>query len=219
MNGSTQQTEGPARGAAAALDQLDAGVVVLSSDRKVIHANASANEIIAVRDGLAMDEEDRLVCTDPESADQLARLHLRGTGFMQISRGAEVPPHHVRMVPLHLEHGGLVDPGAAVVYLRTPGRVPTVPFSAELVNRAFSLTPTESKMAVAIARGHSVRAAAQHLGIAESTGRTLLKRVLSKTGVSRQAQLVHLMFTHWAGFPILRGDVDPMAEADDGAAE
>ncbi len=208
-----------ARGAVAVLDQLEAGVVVLSSDGKVIHANASANEIFALRDGLAIDEEARLVCTDPESADQLARLHLRGTGFMQVSRGAEVPPHHVRMVPLHLQHGESVDPGAAVVYLRTPTRVPTVPFSAELVNRAFSLTPTESKMAVAIARGYSVRAAAQHLGIAESTGRTLLKRVLSKTGVSRQAQLVHLMFTHWAGFPVLRSDVDPTAETDDGTGE
>ena len=134
---------------------------------------------------------------------------------MQVSRGAEVPPLHVRMVPLRIQHDGSTDPGAAVVYLRTSGREPKVPFSVDLVNRAFSLTPAESKMAVAIALGHSVRAASQQLGIAESTARTLLKRVLSKTGVSRQAQLVHLMFTHWAGFPVLRSDVAPPADPVD----
>jgi DNA-binding CsgD family transcriptional regulator len=51
------------------------------------------------------------------------------------------------------------------------------------------LTLGEARVAALIGRGMAPKAAAERLGIAESTARTVLKRVFIKIGVSRQSEL------------------------------
>jgi DNA-binding CsgD family transcriptional regulator len=63
----------------------------------------------------------------------------------------------------------------------------------ELLNGLFDLTPGEARMAALVGSGLSPRESANKLGIAEETARTVLKRVFSKTGVSRQSELVALL--------------------------
>ena len=48
-------------------------------------------------------------------------------------------------------------------------------------------------MAALVGSGLAPREAAEKLGITEETARTVLKRVFSKTGVSRQSELVALL--------------------------
>jgi DNA-binding CsgD family transcriptional regulator len=70
-----------------------------------------------------------------------------------------------------------------------PREVPT----ANVIQGLFDLTPAEARLAEVIASGSQPREAAASLGIAEETARTTLKRVFSKTGVGRQAELVALL--------------------------
>ena len=52
------------------------------------------------------------------------------------------------------------------------------------------LTPTEGRVAVAVATGQTVAGIADALGCAESTVRTHLKRVYRKQGIHKQTELV-----------------------------
>jgi len=72
------------------------------------------------------------------------------------------------------------------------------------VQSAFGLTPSESRLAVRLASGLSLREAAQALGISYQTVRTKLKFVFQKTGVRRQAELI-LLLTRQAGDGAARG--------------
>lgn len=62
-----------------------------------------------------------------------------------------------------------------------------------LLRDLMGLTLNEARVAALIGSGMAPRAVAGHLGIAEETARTVLKRVFAKTGVSRQSELVALL--------------------------
>jgi DNA-binding CsgD family transcriptional regulator len=81
---------------------------------------------------------------------------------------------------------------AAAILVATPVVPQDVP-SADVVQGLFDLTPSEAKLAALIAAGHPPREASLKLGVAEETARTTLKRVLAKTGLHRQADLVGLL--------------------------
>jgi len=57
------------------------------------------------------------------------------------------------------------------------------------------LTPTEAELAAALAEGRTLAEFAEARGCSEQTGRTHLKRILEKTGTSRQADLVRVLLT------------------------
>lgn len=62
-----------------------------------------------------------------------------------------------------------------------------------LVSQIFDLTPSEAHLAALLAAGLSLAEAAQKLDLTENTVRSYCKTILSKTGVSRQADLVRLI--------------------------
>lgn len=66
--------------------------------------------------------------------------------------------------------------------------------------RCLGLTPSEARLAAAIGGGASLIDAAREIGIAESTARIVLKRVFTKLGISRQAELTGLV-TRLAALP------------------
>ena len=76
------------------------------------------------------------------------------------------------------------------------GGISTAPPSADRAAgalRALGLTPAESRLANVIGEGHSVRQAAQQLGISENTARSTLKIVYGKLGVRKQSELSRLI--------------------------
>ena len=69
-----------------------------------------------------------------------------------------------------------------------------------LIARAFGLTPAELRVLLAIVEVGGVPETAAALGIAETTAKTHLHRVFSKTGTSRQAESCQTREA--PGFPI-----------------
>jgi DNA-binding CsgD family transcriptional regulator len=65
----------------------------------------------------------------------------------------------------------------------------------------FGLTPTEAAIAVELSAGLSTDEIAPRLQIAVGTVRWHLKRILAKTGSSRQAELVALLLRSVAAMP------------------
>ena len=59
----------------------------------------------------------------------------------------------------------------------------------------YGLTPSESRLALRLATGESLRVAAAVLDISYETARTTLKRVFEKTRTHRQTELVMVILS------------------------
>jgi DNA-binding CsgD family transcriptional regulator len=68
---------------------------------------------------------------------------------------------------------------------------------------AYGLTAQEGRLAALLVGDFTLAQAAEQLGITQSTARTVLKRVLAKTGTHRQTSLVRLLL---AGPAQIRSD-------------
>jgi DNA-binding CsgD family transcriptional regulator len=56
-----------------------------------------------------------------------------------------------------------------------------------------SLTPAETRLAIALFKGQSVEAYAKEVGISINTARWYVKQIYAKTGVKRQTDLIRLL--------------------------
>jgi DNA-binding CsgD family transcriptional regulator len=68
-----------------------------------------------------------------------------------------------------------------------------VPVDQELLQSAYDLTSSEIRICALLANNESVESVSGKLGISPNTARTHIKRIFSKTGAARQAELVKLM--------------------------
>jgi DNA-binding CsgD family transcriptional regulator len=56
-----------------------------------------------------------------------------------------------------------------------------------------SLTPAETRLAIALFKGQSVEAYAKEAGISINTARWHVKQIYAKTGVKRQTELIRML--------------------------
>ena len=63
----------------------------------------------------------------------------------------------------------------------------------ETLRALFQLTPAEANLAIKLARGMSLAEVSAAQNISRHTARAQLKSIFSKTGVTRQAELVRLV--------------------------
>jgi DNA-binding NarL/FixJ family response regulator len=69
------------------------------------------------------------------------------------------------------------------------------PFPGEAFAKLYDLTGSELRVLLAMAPGLSVKEAAEMLGISDKTAKAHLQHVYSKTGTSKQTQLMHLFMS------------------------
>ena len=88
-------------------------------------------------------------------------------------------------------HKGPLGEGLAAVTLIDPEENP-VPSSA-IISKVASFTGAETRLAQLLTSGMRLEDAAQELGITINTARTHTRRMLDKTGLRRQTDLVLLL--------------------------
>jgi DNA-binding CsgD family transcriptional regulator len=147
---------------------------------------------------LFQDRTHRLVVADEWAdallADALAALPI-GNRHAVRSIAVAATPERVPMV-LHLlpvrgaAHDIFVQSTALLVV--TPVDRSAVP-TAQVLQGLFDLTPAEARVARGIGQAETIDALAEATGVNRETVRSQLKAVLSKTGVSRQQELVSLL--------------------------
>lgn len=191
----TLETAGTIDLAGAALDTFAAAVLVLDRNARLIYANQSAMTLLGEKNGLTLDRGG--ICR-ARNSDETARLHdlveagcddLRGdTKFMSLRR-----TDSVRDLSLAFTSTSRDSPGHVIAVVVDPETMPLPP-PATLVD-LLNLTQAEARIAHTIASGESLESAAQSGDITVSSARTYLKRIYSKTGVNRQADLARLVLT------------------------
>ena len=201
---------GLARDAAyGALERLAIGALVVDAVGRILFANRVALAWLKARDGIA-EIGQRLRAESAAATEALLALvtqaakppSLVGDGWLPLPRrfgpagprrplGALVCPLQPES-PATLSLIGMPRP-AALVLIRDPDAADAAGAQPAALMRLFGLTRAEARLTAALADGKSVEEIALENGTTLNTTRTHLKSVLSKTGTSRQGELVALV--------------------------
>ena len=188
------------------LSRLRAPLVLLDDQRRLQHTNPAAQALLAKSSAVA-ERGGRLYCrrSQDDSALVTALRQLLGEdkpgsagtpvdkAFLRThadSDAAALGLYLYALRPKETLYAFGKQP-LAMLLLHQPGqRVELDPF---VVAAAFDMTPGESRVAVAMARGMSLEQIAQRHAVSINTVRTQLQAILDKTGTTRQAELVSLL--------------------------
>ena len=193
------EAEAPGASLAELLDNARFGVIHLDRRRQIAAANDVALGLLREGDRL-YDDGGYLSARSPAKNDELQQLLAHAvpsfggkgvSGSMFVGR-----PSASVSLALHVNPVGRVErPGhfrargvAGFVLVVDPtSRARTDP---GLVAGALHLTPAESRLAVALAAGHTVSEIAEATGRTEGTIRWHVQQIFRKQGISRQTELV-----------------------------
>ncbi len=185
----------------AALHALAVGILLLAADGRILFANRAAERMLRAGDGL--DERDKRLAASSRDVEAALQKLIRYAAApaesadcprdVLVSRPSGRRPYHVAALPLRQTPAPFVGTRtpAAMVVVRDPEDYRPVGLGA--LKQAFGLTNREALFAVALAEGHTLRSVAGQLDIRYETARTHLRRILSKTGMSRQSELIALL--------------------------
>jgi DNA-binding CsgD family transcriptional regulator len=182
-----------ARGTVAALEALGLAAAVCARGR-----------VIAMNDGFAA-KPDRLRVG---AEDRLSLLQTRPNELLQIAltnSASEAPivrsiplspvegdPCVIHVLPLKRSALDVFSGGDSVVVYTEVRTSELVPLPMVL-SGLFDLTPTEARLAVGLASGLPLKAAAEMTDVKLSTARAYLDQIFRKTGTNQQSQLVALL--------------------------
>ena len=185
------------------LDTLRIAVIAVDATFRVRHANRVARELLALENPLSARNG---AISAPGSASATSALQqaiasagrdetaLMGNGAGIPLRFADGRPAVAHVLPLQrgAMRYGMGSGAAAAIFVATPTDSHT-PIDA--LSQLFELTDAEMRVLGQISAGKNRGQAARSLSIADSTVKTHLDRIFSKTGTSTQAELSRLILS------------------------
>jgi DNA-binding CsgD family transcriptional regulator/PAS domain-containing protein len=184
---------------AATLDSFNAGILVVGDRAHILHANRAARDMLSKREPIAavngiLSIRDARAGFEIANAIELARVDeamigTNGIGVPLRNEGSAVA--HVLPLTRGDLRTRLAPQATAAVFITQPADSPPEDIGAIAAN--FDLTPAEARMLECLAGGATLSETAETLDISANTARTHLARIFSKTGVTRQADLIALV--------------------------
>lgn len=184
-----------ARGTVAALQAVDLAAAVLAMSGRVMAVNALFEAMPTTFLSLA---GGGMAIAD-ESANALFKqaiegLHGREPTVQSIPVPAreDRPASIIHVLPLRRSAHDIFSGAEILIAATVPSPSAMVP-SPQVLHGLFDLTPAETRLALALASGQSLKQAAARNGNQFSTARSQLETVFRKTGTNKQGQLVALL--------------------------
>ncbi len=187
---------------AGAVDQLSVATIILDEQARLLNTNAIAKAMLDQADGISLKGEHlHINGRDTNSRLQSAVktiISAQQKRETSVVRALSVPRSGnrsdlglvVRPVPASQWSEGQSSPCAAI-FISDPDLHERA--SQEVLGELLGLTPAEANLAILLARGLSLAESSEAQNISLHTARAQLKSIFSKTGVSRQAELVRLI--------------------------
>ena len=184
------------------LDGLVTGVFLVARDGHVVYMNPAAERQVKAGTSIRL-VGNRLSAASPSARAALSRAieeAAREDAGMDMSEHSVAIPdkagggYVATLLPIDRgQRRGILAPFAAsvAVFTQDPIQAPLMP--GEAFARLHGLTGGELRVLLTLSQGLGGTEAADMLGISEPTVRTHLKRIFSKTGTSRQTDLLHLL--------------------------
>jgi DNA-binding CsgD family transcriptional regulator/PAS domain-containing protein len=181
----------------ATLDALAQPLALVDAQQRLQYANAAMEALLRRRQGLAL-RQGLLVAPHAPLQRELAARVAQAIDLATDRAPADPPlwlpagPHAgvaLQVLPVVGRLGRyLPTPRAALLMVVAPAAAP--PLVVAALRTMYGCTPAEARLALAIAEGKPLRAAAAEMAITYGSARAYLKTVFSKLGVHSQAQLV-----------------------------
>ena len=182
------------------LDYGATGVIQLNRWGRIVAANDRARDILKRQDGL-FDWGGCLCAQAPADNDRLQGLLARalppsggrGTaGSMVVMRSSGLSRPVLHVTPVGRRDGDVPPWEVAALVLVVDPYI-QLPVDRALVEAALDLSPAESRVAVLLAGGRTVREVAVATGRSVNTIRWQIRQIFEKHGLSRLGQLVQLV--------------------------
>ena len=188
----------------ATLNGLTSGVYLTDRHGRIVYMNRAAEHQVRTSNAI------RVTNNHLAPIDRMARLALDRAIDEAIGDGAALPTSGFTIALPGGDNAGLIATilplahgerqsicgafaGMAAIFVQDPVVMP--PFSGEAFAKLYSLTASELRVLLAMVPGLSVKEAAEMLGMGENTAKTHLQHIHSKTGTSKQTELVHLFMS------------------------
>jgi DNA-binding CsgD family transcriptional regulator/PAS domain-containing protein len=185
-----------------ALQHLPSGAAIVDAGHRVVLLNDAAERLIG--DGFCISqgrlraasvEHQRLV--DRLIASAQPGVHAQALGPVALPRPSGKSPLLLQAIPLRRPAANAIDrllfntPTVFVLIVDPEREHEHSPVAAL---RLLGLTQAEARIAALVGSGQSRKEAADRLGISEWTARDAVKRAFAKLGISRQSELVKLVY-------------------------
>lgn len=184
----------------AALSAMISGAVIVDGDMRILHANAAGRAMLDAGDPIRsvagkLELPVELVAGQLEAAVRAttgpeSELRRRGMGIPTRRGDGTALVIHVLPLKRRSNRSGLQPAAAAAVFVSETGARAPLPIDA--VSMLFELTPAEARVFELLSAGQSSRQIAEALSVAETTVKTHLGSLYSKTNTHRRAELVRL---------------------------
>lgn len=172
------------------LDRMWEAVAMISRNGKVVYANRAATRIFREAVGVSLSQDGRLLAATSDARATVAKAlnHCVAPPPVAVPR-LEQPPLVLSLQPLSPALQGTFG-AVALLFINDPASKPTDRTAA--LRSAYGLTKTEARLVQDLSEGMSLKMIADVHQITYETVRTHLRRILSKTGAKRQAELVRI---------------------------
>jgi DNA-binding CsgD family transcriptional regulator len=184
------------------LNALAASVYLADRDGRIVYMNRAAERQVVTGNVIRI-ANGRLAPVDCK-----ARLTL-GRAIDVVIGDGDLLTGGITVALAGVDHAGLIatilplspgenpsscrGAGMAAIFMQDPIVMP--PSAAEAFAQLYRLTGSELRVLLAMAPGISVKEAAEMLGIGENTAKTHLQHIYSKTGTSKQTELIRLFMS------------------------
>ena len=179
-----------------------AGVVYVDWKGRILETNDRALNLLRRAEGL-LDLGGFLSAQLPADNARLQNLLAHAvpsygkpalSGSMTVWRPSGMPRLVLHVNPVPSDHGADgIGPIAALILISEPGSLPHI--DPDLVAAALDLTPAESRVAVMLAEGRTVREIAAYAGCQVNTIQFHIKQIHHKLGISVRGELVRLVLS------------------------
>lgn len=175
------------------VDTFTAPAAVVCADMTVMHTNSAADALLRCSTEISARSK-RLQLSSPSADVELRRAVSRAVGHTPIGHAFAIPrAESIRPLIVHALPLMVGDERRALVVVVDPDLHREPPKS--VLRQLFSLTDSESEVALRISRGRGLSDIADELSLSTATVKTHLQHVYQKTGTHRQAELTRLLLT------------------------
>jgi len=187
------------------LDGIRAGMFLVDAGGRIVHANARGHAMLA-EGSLLCAERGKLTANDAEAERALgeifaaakdgdAAVGVKGVAVPLTARNGDRYVAHV--LPLTSGARRRASTSYAAVAAVFVQKAPLdIPSPHEVISKHYKLSPTELRVLFAIVQVGGVAEAAEALGVANSTVKTHLRGLFTKTDTGSQASLVKLVASY-----------------------
>ena len=193
-----EQAERHAAEARDAFDRVALGAVLVDDGARPILANRAAHRIAAQQDGFVIASDGLRGATSAETrvlqhaVAEVARGSMGAGLGLRLSRTSSSRPYEVMVVPVSRGRRWLARRRhTAVVFVSDSGLSFVNPI--QLVHGLYGLTPAETRLALLLLGGQTIREAMAMLGVSRNTAHSQLASIFRKTGTNSQAELVRVL--------------------------